>query len=89
MQLREILDEYHRESRTEREKGAYFERIVRIFLENDDTQKQFYSEVLPFSDWAKDQGWSQSDTGIDLVAKLTDGPGYAAIQCKSRGLRFV
>jgi len=44
---------------------------------------------LPFSDWAKDQGWSQSDTGIDLVAKLTDGPGYAAIQCKSRGLRFV
>ncbi len=37
MQLREILDEYHRESRTEREKGAYFERLVRIFLENDDT----------------------------------------------------
>src|SRR5690606_20139835 len=30
----------------------------------------------------KRHGWSNIDTGIDLVAKLTDGTGYAAIQCK-------
>ncbi|MXQ08928.1 DEAD/DEAH box helicase family protein [Alphaproteobacteria bacterium GH1-50] len=82
MQLQELLNAYRESSRSEREKGDYFERLVRVFLENDDTQKQYYSEVVPFADWAKAQGWSKTDTGIDLVAKLADGSGYAAIQCK-------
>ncbi|WP_232820710.1 DEAD/DEAH box helicase family protein [Thalassobius sp. I31.1] len=82
MQLQEILNTYRQAARTEREKGDYFEKLVRVFLENDDTQKQFYSEVVPFADWAKSQGWSNVDTGIDLVATLADGAGYAAIQCK-------
>ncbi|WP_273523390.1 DEAD/DEAH box helicase [Rhodosalinus sediminis] len=51
-------------------------------LQHDDTQKQYYSDVVPFSEWAKAQGWSNADTGIDLVATLADGSGYAAIQCK-------
>ena len=41
MQLHEILNTYRQAARTEREKGDYFERLVRVFLENDDTQKQF------------------------------------------------
>lgn len=82
MQLQELLNAYRESARSEREKGDYFERLVRVFLENDDTQKQYYSEVVPFADWAKAQGWSKTDTGIDLVATLADGSGYAAIQCK-------
>ncbi|WP_226552794.1 DEAD/DEAH box helicase [Celeribacter naphthalenivorans] len=82
MELHELLEGYRAASQNEREKGDYFERLVRVFLENDDTQKQFYSEVVPFSEWAKAQGWSKADTGIDLVATLADGSGYAAIQCK-------
>ncbi len=82
MQLQELLNAYREIARSEREKGDYFERLVRVFLENDDTQKQYYSEVVPFADWAKAQGWSKADTGIDLVATLADGSGYAAIQCK-------
>ncbi|MBO9439663.1 DEAD/DEAH box helicase family protein [Sulfitobacter sp. KE29] len=51
-------------------------------MENDDTQRQYYSKVEPFADWATSQGWSNADTGIDLVGTLSDGSGYAAIQCK-------
>lgn len=82
MQLQEILNSFRESSRSETEKGDYFERLIKIFLENDDIQKQFYSEVVPFAVWAKNQGWNKADTGIDLVATLSDGSGYAAIQCK-------
>lgn len=82
MQLQDLLDSYRKSARSEREKGDYFERLVRVFLENDDIQKQFYSKVVPFSVWAKENGWSSTDIGIDLVATLADGSGYAAIQCK-------
>lgn len=82
MKLRKLLDTYRDASKTEREKGDYFERLVQVYLENDDIQKQYYSSVERFEDWAKAQGWSGNDTGIDLVATLADGSGYAAIQCK-------
>lgn len=80
--LSDILESYRDASQNEREKGDYFERLIKIFLENDASQKQQYSEVFTFSDWAKQTGWKGNDTGIDLVAKLSDGEGYAAIQCK-------
>jgi len=82
MQLSELLETYRTASTNEREKGDYFERLVQVFLANDETQKQFYSSVVPFAEWAKERGWSNKDTGIDLVATLADGSGYAAIQCK-------
>lgn len=82
MQLQDMLDTFREASQSEREKGDYFERLVRVFLLNDDIQKQFYEEVVPFSEWAEAHGWSKTDTGIDLVGKLIDGSGYVAIQCK-------
>lgn len=82
MQLQEVLNKYRENARNELEKGLYFERLVRIFLLNDDIQKQYYSDVVPFAEWAQSNGWKQPDTGIDLVATLADGSGYAAIQCK-------
>ncbi len=82
MQLRDLLNSYREAAKSEHEKGVYFERVVRVFLENDDAQKQYYSAVVPFAEWAKARGWTKVDTGIDLVATLSDGSGYAAIQCK-------
>ncbi len=82
MHLRDLLDTYRQAARDETEKGSYFERVVAIFLENDDIQKQYYSAVVSFAEWAKAQGWKKTDTGIDLVATMADGSGYAAIQCK-------
>ena len=80
--LHEVLASYSAEARSAREKGEYFERLVRVFLEHDETQKQVYSLVQPYGAWAKAQGWSGTDTGIDLVGTLADGSGFAAIQCK-------
>ena len=80
--LRGLLHSYRANAESEREKGDYFERLIRIFLTHDATQRQFYSEVLSFAEWAKANDWSGQDTGIDLVAKLADGSGHAAIQCK-------
>ena len=80
--LNDLLEKYRASSRDTREKGDYFERLVKVFLEHDDTQKQFFSAVWTYPEWAKQKGWSTTDTGIDLVAELSDGTGYAAIQCK-------
>ena len=82
MQLIDLLESYRTGSKSEHEKGVYFERLVRVFLQHDDMQKQIFSDVVPYAEWAKAQGWSQADTGIDLVATLADGSGFAAVQCK-------
>ena len=64
--------------------GKAFERLAKVYLENDALQKQEYSKVWHYSDWAKEQrkGYATADIGIDLVAKLSNGEGYCAIQCK-------
>lgn len=80
--LDRILSSYRAAAVTEREKGTYFERLCVTFLQNDPIQYQQYSEVMTFAEWAKANGESAKDTGIDLVAKLRDEEGYAAIQCK-------
>ncbi len=65
------------------ELGNAFERLAKVFLENDATQTQQYSEVWHYEDWAREQeGYSKKDIGIDLVAKIRDSEGYCAIQCK-------
>ncbi len=87
--LLDLLRKYRDTARSEREKGAYFERLIKIFLENDDIQKQYYSAVVSYGEWAQAQGWSAADTGIDLVATLADGSGYAAVQCKFYALAIL
>lgn len=80
--LDRILQSYRQAAVTEREKGTYFERLTLAYLRNDPIQAQQFSEVWAYGDWAKENGWTGKDTGIDLVAKLADEEGYAAIQCK-------
>ena len=66
------------------EKGKAFERLTKVLLEHDRTQRQYFSKVWEWPVWAADQeGFNQADTGIDLVAELRDGSGYCAIQCKN------
>jgi len=80
--LSKLLEQMRLQSRSEFEKGAYFERLVKVYLENDALQRQYYDKVWHFADWAKEQGLPAKDTGIDLVARHADGSGYCAIQCK-------
>jgi predicted helicase len=80
--LDRLLATYRDAARTERDKGTYFERLAVAYLLNDPVQAELYEAVWPYAEWAKVQGLDGRDTGIDLVAKLRDEEGFAAIQCK-------
>ncbi|MBE7525726.1 DEAD/DEAH box helicase [candidate division WWE3 bacterium] len=80
--LQDLLASYRSASKTEREKGTYFELLIRDFLKNDPTYSPQFSDVWTYAEWAELQGMAKRDDGIDLVASLTDGDGFCAIQCK-------
>lgn len=81
--LHRALEHIRQKANNDTELGNAFERLSKVFLENDATQTQQYSKVWHYSDWAKEHdGYSIKDIGIDLVAKLRDEDGYCAIQCK-------
>lgn len=80
--LEQLLNTYRQASLTEREKGTYFEELIRTYLRNEATYRDLYSQVWTYADWAREQGLDARDTGIDLVAQ-TQGTGEVhAIQCK-------
>ncbi len=85
--LQSILESYRATSQTEREKGSYFEELIRTYLRFEASYAELYSEVWLFADWVKEIGGPQfgfnaKDTGIDLVAKTRGTDEYHAIQCK-------
>lgn len=80
--LSEILDDYRKNSVTEREKGTYFEELITCYLRNEASYKDLYSDVWTYGEWARLHGLDERDTGIDLVAKTAGTDEYHAIQCK-------
>lgn len=80
--LQRLLDTYRSAARTEREKGTYFEDLIRCYLSNEPRYRDLYEKVWTYADWAYQQGWRAQDTGIDLVARTRDTNEYHAIQCK-------
>ena len=82
--FKNILNSYRSKANNFTEVGNYFEKLSKVYLENDPIQTQEYSEVWHYKDWAKNfHDYSSEDIGIDLVAKLKNQEGYCAIQCKS------
>ena len=80
--IQKLLDTYRSAARTEREKGTYFEDLIRCYLSNEPRYRDLYEKVWTYADWAYEQGWRAQDTGIDLVARTRDTNEYHAIQCK-------
>jgi predicted helicase len=80
--LRELLEQFRSTSKTEREKGTYFERLAVAFLKNDPGMAQEYEDAWLFSDWAKATGITATDIGIDAVAKIRGEDAFCAVQCK-------
>jgi predicted helicase len=80
--LLELLEDYRQASESEREKGNYFEELIRCYFRYEATYADLYSDVWLYPDWAKTQGIDGRDTGIDLVAKTRGTEEYHAIQCK-------
>lgn len=80
--LRTLLDNYRQASQTEREKGIYFEELIRTYFRHEVIYSDLYSDVWLYADWASERGLDKRDTGIDLVAKTNGTDEYHAIQCK-------
>ena len=84
--LRKALEIIATTSDSDVAKGNAFQKLTKIFLENDPLQNQLYSQVWAYEDWAKERPhYSPTDIGIDLVAKIRDEDGFCAIQCKFYG----
>lgn len=80
--LKELFDRYRTGSKSEREKGTYFENLAKVFFENDPQYVQRFDKVWTYAQFASEKGVSAQDTGIDLVARVRDDGGFCAIQCK-------
>ena len=79
MKIIEILEEFRKIFANERDKGTAFEKIVKIYLENEPKYKEIIEKVWMWTDFPYRD--NIGDTGIDLVAK-TVYDEYWAIQCK-------
>ena len=83
LSLENILSKIEERANTTTQKGQYFERLIKFYLENDFNQNQQYDKVWTYKDWAQENPtFSQTDIGIDLVARFADGNGLCAIQTK-------
>ena len=80
--LNNLLMKFRRDAKTEREKGTYFEELIKTYLRHEATYKELYSHVWTYTEWAKEQELDGKDVGIDLVAKTHGTDEYHAIQCK-------
>lgn len=79
MKIIEILEEFRKIFANERDKGTAFEKIVKIYLENEPKYKEIIEKVWMWTDFPYRD--NIGDTGIDLVAKTVYNE-YWAIQCK-------
>ena len=79
MSLVDILDEFRKVFDNERDKGTAFEKLVKIYLENEPKYREIIDKVWMWKDFPYRD--NIGDTGIDLVAK-TIYDEYWAIQCK-------
>jgi predicted helicase len=79
--LQNLLHSLRESSKSEREKGTYFEELCVNYFRNEPIYKALYSQVQTFGQWAASQGLDKNDAGIDLVATTFTGEHHA-IQCK-------
>lgn len=81
MTFKDVLELFRRESFSEREKGAKFEKLIKRWLQSDPRYKDKLQKVWMWEDFPSKNDLGSKDLGIDLVAK-TDLGDYWAIQCK-------
>lgn len=88
--LQDILQSFRETSKTEREKGTYFEELVKAYLLTEPSYKDLFNgKVFLWEEWRRywmSQGNADpgADAGIDLVAveDLPESPRIFAIQAK-------
>lgn len=88
--LNRLLETFRQAAQTEREKGTYFEELVKTYLLNEPSYKDLFNgKVFLWEEWRRywiQQGNTDpgADAGIDLVAieELPENPRIFAIQAK-------
>ena len=80
--LTRLLDSFRGYTKSQREKGRYFENLALIYFRHDAKQQNCYEQVWTYEAWARERGESAQDPGIDLVAKMRGEEGFCAIQAK-------
>ena len=75
-----VLDGLRASTRTQRDKGTAFERLVRTYLQKDALWGEKFSDVWLWSDWPGRNG--RGDAGIDLVARDGQTGELWALQAK-------
>ncbi|MFZ2539279.1 MAG: hypothetical protein WAX04_10310, partial [Oscillospiraceae bacterium] len=83
----EIIETIRRNEPSARDKGTAFEKLCKVYFENEPDYKDRYEKVWLWGAWQK--YWQEKenkdpgiDTGIDLVAKTRGSDEYHAIQAK-------
>ncbi|MFM0498631.1 DEAD/DEAH box helicase [Paraburkholderia caledonica] len=79
MTFQELLHELIEATRTQRDKGTQFERLIAKYLLTDPQYADRLSDVWLWGEWPDRYG---TDQGIDLVARERGTGNYWAIQCK-------
>lgn len=75
----DLLKEFTEATRTNRDKGTQFERLIANYLMTDPQYSDRLADVWLWAEWPDRWG---SDDGIDLVARERGTGDYWAIQCK-------
>ena len=79
MSISELLEEFRKIFGNERDKGTAFEKLIKMYLENEPKYMALLTNVWMWNEFP--YRGNIGDTGIALVAKTIEGE-YWAIQCK-------
>lgn len=81
MSFDNLVNQINELAETQRDRGTYFEYLVRAYLKNEPTYKNEFAEIWMLADVPDSYGIPKIDIGVDLVAKKHTGE-LVAIQAK-------
>jgi predicted helicase len=60
--LKQLLNNFRKSAKSEREKGQYFEELTLAYLKNEPSYQDLYQDVWTYSDWARANGKDARDS---------------------------
>jgi predicted helicase len=77
-----IIESLEKEDMTQRDRGTMFELLIKVYLQKEPMYANLFDEVWMLSEVPEEYGIPKQDTGVDLVARLSETGKLVAIQCK-------
>lgn len=81
MSFDNLVNQINNSAETQRDRGTYFEYLVRAYFQNEPTYKNEFKNVWMLVDVPEEYGIPKTDIGVDLVAEKFTGE-LVAIQAK-------